>query len=329
MLVNRRFTCKSEEAKRMITFEKPNMQIAQYDVTSNYGKFIIEPLDRGFGVTLGNALRRVLLSSLPGAAITDVQIQGVMHEFSTVDGVVEDVTTIILNLKKVILKMIGDETDTIEIHVDKEGVVTAGDIQCDITNIEVINPDLVIATIAKGGELHMKMTVKKGRGYVRADYNKDEDQPLGVIAIDSIYTPVEAVQYNVDTRISRDKTYDRLNIEVTTNGSVSPISALAIASKIMNQHLDELTHLDEDAVLADFMHESEKTENTQVTDVNIEDLDLSVRSYNSLKRAGIHTLQELLTYSYEDMTKIRNLGKKSLKEIEERLLSKGHTFRRD
>jgi len=313
----------------MITFEKPDMQIEQYDVTGNYGKFSFEPLEKGFGITLGNALRRVLLSSLPGAAITGVQIQGVMHEFATVEGVVEDVTTIVLNLKKVIFKMDDNEPTTVEIHANEEGVVTAGDIELDTTVLEVINPDQVIATLAPGGELHMKMTVKKGRGYVRSEYNKDEDQPIGVIPIDSIYTPVQAVDYNVDTRISRDKTFDRLNLEVHTNGSISPISAVALAAKILSQHLDELVNLDEEAIITNFLHESEKPENEQIADVNIEDLDLSVRSYNSLKRAGIHTLQTLLTYSYEDMTKIRNLGKKSLKEIEERLTSKGHTFRRD
>jgi len=313
----------------MITFEKPNMQIDQYDVSDNYGRFTIEPLERGFGITLGNALRRVLLSSLPGVAITGVQIQGVMHEFATVDGVVEDVTTIVLNLKNVIFKMQGNEPTTVEIHANGEGVVTAGDIELGSPNLEVVNPDQVIATLADGGKLDMKMTVKKGRGYVRSEYNKDEDQPLGVIPIDSIYTPVQAVDYNVDTRISRDKTFDRLNLEIRTNGSISPIGAIALASKILSQHLDELVNLDEEAILTDFLHESEKPENEKIIDINIEDLDLSVRSYNSLKRAGIHTLQTLLTYSYEDMTKIRNLGKKSLKEIEERLTSKGYSFQRD
>jgi len=313
----------------MITFEKPNMQIDQYDVADNYGRFTIEPLDRGFGITLGNALRRVLLSSLPGVAITSVQIQGVMHEFATVDGVVEDVTTIVLNLKNVIFKMQGNEPTTVEIHADGEGVVTAGDIELGSSNIEVVNPDQVIATLATGGKLDMKMTVKKGRGYIRSEYNKDDDQPLGVIPIDSIYTPVQAVDYNVDTRISRDKTFDRLNLEIRTNGSITPIAAIALASKILSQHLEELVGLDEDAILTDFLHESEKPENEKIIDINIEDLDLSVRSYNSLKRAGIHTLQTLLTYSYEDMTKIRNLGKKSLKEIEERLASKGYSFHRD
>lgn len=313
----------------MITFEKPEMQVTEYDVDGYHGKFSIEPLEKGFGVTLGNALRRVLLSSLPGSAITDVQIQGVMHEFSTVPGVVEDVTNIILNLKRVILKMDGDEPTTVEIHVTNEGVVRAGDIECDPTIIEVINPELEIATIAKGGELHMKMTVKNGRGYVRSEFNKDESQPLGVIPIDSIYTPVDSVQYHVDTRISRDKTFDRLNLELDTNGSISPIKAVAMAAKILTQHLEELVSLDEEAVLTDFLHESEKPENNQVVDMNIEDLDFSVRSYNSLKRAGIHTLQTLLTYSYEDMTKIRNLGKKSMKEIEEKLQEKGYTLKRD
>lgn len=313
----------------MITFEKPEMQITAYDATNNHGKFSIEPLERGFGVTLGNALRRVLLSSLPGAAITDVQIQGVMHEFSTIDGVVEDVTNIILNLKRTIIKMTSEESTTIEIHSTTEGVVTAGDIEFDGTLIEIINPELVIATIAKGGELHMKMTVSNGRGYVRSEFNKNEDQPLGVIPIDSIYTPVDAVQYAVETRISRDKTYDRLNLELETNGSITPVKAIAMAAKILTQHLEDLVNLDEDAVVTDFLHESEKPESNQVADVNIEDLDLSVRSYNSLKRAGIHTLQTLLTYSYEDMTKIRNLGKKSMKEIEERLTERGHILQRD
>lgn len=313
----------------MITFEKPEMQISQYDVTESFGKFIIEPLERGFGVTLGNALRRVLLSSLPGAAITNVQIQGVMHEFSAIEGVVEDVTTIILNLKKVVFKMNVDTPITVEIHATSEGIVTAGDIAVDSTEAEIINADQEIATVASGGELHMKMFVQKGRGYVRADYNKDDSHPLGVIPIDSIYTPIQSVDYNVDTRISRDKTFDRLNLEVKTNGSVSPITAISAAAKIMTQHLEDLVSLDEDTMLKNFMHETEKPEGEKMADINIEDLDLSVRSYNSLKRAGIHTLQGLLAYSYEDMTKIRNLGKKSLKEIEERLTSKGHTFRRD
>lgn len=311
----------------MISFEKPELQISQYDVTDQEGTFRLEPLERGFGITLGNTLRRVLLSSLPGAAITDVQIDGVMHEFSTIEGVIDDVTAIILNLKKVIIKMESDEPDVIELHTTEAGDVLAGSIQHDTSNITIINPDLRIATLAKGGALHMKMTVKKGRGYVRADYNKVEGQPLGVIPIDSIYTPVENVEYNVDTRISRDKTFDRLNLHIKTNGSISPIAAIAMASKIMTQHLDFLVELDEQALVSNFMHENESTENNQVVDINIEDLDLSVRSYNSLKRAGIHSLQDLLNYTYEDMTKIRNLGKKSLKEIEERLQSKGYNLK--
>lgn len=310
----------------MLGFEKPEIKVTEYTESTNFGKFVIEPLEKGFGITLGNSLRRVLLSSLPGVAITDIQIDGVVHEFSTIEGVLEDVTTIILNLKKVILKAEDTESHVLEITSENEGVVTAGDIVCD-ANIEVINKDLHIATLAKGARFHMKMSVHRGRGYVRAEFNKHDGQALGVIPIDSIYTPVENVSYTVDTRISKDTTFDRLNLEIRTDGSVSPVAALAMAAKIMSQHLEDLVVLDERAIMTDFMIEKENVAAIKSSDMNIEELDLSVRSYNSLKRAGINTLNDLLAYSEDEMSKIRNLGKKSLKEILEKLVDMDLTLR--
>lgn len=310
----------------MLEFEKPTIEIKELVESDYFGKFTIEPLERGFGITLGNSLRRVLLSSLPGAAVTDIQIDGVVHEFSTIEGVLEDVTTIILNIKKLVLNMDNDDTQTLLIEAKGEGVVTAADIQCD-PSVEVTNKDLHIATLAKDANFRMTMTARRGRGYVRAEFNKQDNQPVGVIPIDSIYTPVQKVSYTVDTRIGKTQTYDRLNLEVQTDGSVNPQEAVATAAKIMMDHLEAVVAINDTAAAWNFMIEKEDSTKTKATEMSIEELDLSVRSYNSLKRAGINSLQELLDFSEEDMMKIRNLGKKSLKEIIDKIHELGLQLR--
>ena len=313
----------------MIEFEKPN--IHKVEETDSYGKFVVEPLERGYGTTLGNSLRRVLLASLPGAAITSIQIDGVLHEFSTVEGVTEDVTQIILNLKKVSLKLDSEGQKDLEIDVKGPAEVTAGDIQGD-GEVEVLNPDLYIATVADGAELHIKMTADKGRGYLSANDNKArmDDLAIGVLPIDSIYTPIERVNYTVENaRVGQRNDYDKLTLDVWTDGSLTPTEAVSLGAKILTEHLTMFVNLTEEAQNAQVMVEKEETHKEKMLEMTIEELDLSVRSYNCLKRAGINTVKELTDRTEADMMKVRNLGQKSLEEIKLKLNDLGVSFRQD
>lgn len=313
----------------MIEFEKP--KIHKIEETKDYGKFIIEPLERGYGTTLGNSLRRILLSSLPGAAITDVQIDGVLHEFSTVEGVLEDVTVIILNLKKVALKIDSEDAQALEINVVGPMDVTAGDINGS-SDVEILNPDLHIATVAEGASFHVRMNADKGRGYVSASDNKakNDEMPIGVLAIDSIYTPIERVNYQVEkTRVGQKNDYDKLTLDVWTNGSITPSEAISLSAKILTEHLTLFVDLTDEAKNAEIMIEKEETHKEKMLEMTIEELDLSVRSYNCLKRAGINTVQELTNKSEADMMKVRNLGRKSLEEVKAKLADLGLSLRHD
>ena len=315
----------------MIEFEKPN--IHKIEETNNYGEVVVEPLERGYGTTLGNSLRRILLASLPGAAVTSVQIDGVLHEFSTVKGVTEDVTKIILNLKKLKLKIDSKDNDThtLSINVTGPADVTAADITTD-SETTILNPDLHIATVAEGATLHMTMTANKGRGFVSAEENKarNDDMPIGVLPIDSIYTPIERVNYQVeDTRVGQRDDFDKLTLDVWTNGSISPSDAISLAAKILSQHLDMFVDLTDRAQKANVMVEKEETHKEKMLEMSIEELDLSVRSYNCLKRAGINTVQELTDKSMADMMEVRNLGRKSLEEIENKIDALGLSFRKE
>ena len=301
----------------MIQFEKPNYKITDYVEKNNYGRFVLEPLERGFGATIGNALRRVMLSSLPGSAITSVKIDGVLHEFQTIEGVVEDVTTIILNLKNVVIKKHCEGDKILRLNATTEGVVKAGDFECD-PDVEIINKDLVIANIAKGGKLIMEMNVSSGKGYVRADDNKEllSDRKIGVIAIDSLYSPIERVAYEVeDARVGQSENYDKLIIDVWTNSSIKPEEAIALASRILIEHLEIVANVNNIANVTGLMKEKEEDPKVKALETPIEELDFSVRAYNCLKRAGVHTLQDLVNKSDAEVMKIRNLGKKSLKEV--------------
>ena len=315
----------------MIEFEKPNYKITDYVESNFYGKFEIEPLERGFGTTLGNALRRVMLSSLPGSAISSVKIEGVLHEFQTIEGVLEDVTTIILNLKQVVVKNHSKEIKTIRISKTEEGPVTAGDIAHD-SDIEIINPDLVIANVAKGGKLIMEMTVSNGRGYVRSEENKKllDIRKVGVIAIDSIFTPIDRISYDVEpARVGQNENYDKLILNVWTKGSMKPEEAIALASRILIEHFNILTNLSNIADMTGMMIEKTEDPKVKALETTIEDLDFSVRAYNCLKRANIHTLQDLVNKSENDMMKILNLGKKSLKEVLDKVRDLGLVLRND
>ena len=315
----------------MIEFEKPNYKITDYVESNFYGKFEIEPLERGFGTTLGNALRRVMLSSLPGSALSSVKIEGVLHEFQTIEGVVEDVTTIILNLKQVVIKNHSDETKVVRINATKEGPVTAGDIEHD-ADIEIINPDLVLANVADGGKLIMEMTVSNGRGYVRSEENKRilDIKKVGVIAIDSLFSPIERISYDVEpARVGQNETYDKLILNVWTNGAMRPEEAVALASRILIEHFNILTNLSNIADMTGMMIEKTEDPKVKALETTIEELDFSVRAYNCLKRANIHTLQDLVNMSENDMMKIRNLGKKSLKEVLDKVRDLGLVLRND
>ena len=315
----------------MVEFEKPNYKITDYVESNFYGKFELEPLERGFGITIGNALRRVMLSSLPGAAISSVKIEGALHEFQTLEGVVEDVTTIILNLKKIVIKKHVEEMKVIHLNVTKEGPVTAGDIECD-SDVEIINKDLVIANVAKGGKLVMEMTVTSGRGSVKSEENKKlpDIKKVGVIPIDSIYSPIERISYDVESaRVGQDESYDKLILNVWTNGSIKPEEAVALASRILIEHFNILTNLSNIANVTGMMIEKTEDPKVKALETTIEDLDFSVRAYNCLKRAGIHTLQDLVNKSENDMMKIRNLGKKSLKEVLDKVRDLGLVLRDD
>ena len=309
----------------MIEFEKPNIKCLEIDETRNYAKFVCEPLERGYGVTIGNSLRRILLSSLPGAAITSIKIDGVLHEFSTIPNVVEDVPELIVNLKGVRLKMDGVEEKVIRIDAG-EGEITAGDIITDGT-VEVLNKDLHIATVAEGGHLKIEMTVDKGRGYNTAENNKKPNQDISVLPIDSIYTPVKKVNYTVEnTRVGQMVDYDKLIIEVWTDGSLKPYEALSLAAKVMTGHLELFIDLSETTKNTQVMVEKEESKKEKVLEMSIEDLELSVRSFNCLKRASIATVEDLISKSESDMMKVRNLGKKSLDEVTEKLHSLGLDF---
>ncbi len=315
----------------MIKFEKPQFKVSEYVEDRNYGKFEIEPLERGFGTTLGNALRRVMLSSLPGDAITSVHIDGVLHEFQTIDGVIEDVTQIILNLKSVVVKNHTNEPKIIKLNVNKEGTVTAADIEKD-ADIEIINPEQEIATLVKGGKLNMEMTVSNGRGYVRAEANKKllGDVKLNTIAMDSNFSPIERVNYEVEAaRVGQDDTYDKLTMEIWTNGSMKPEEAIALASRIIIEHFEILTKIDEIADATGLMKQNVDDSKTKALEMSIDELEFSVRAYNCLKRANINTLQDLTQKSENEMMKIRNLGKKSLKEVIDKVKEMGFSFRNE
>ncbi len=311
----------------MIGMEKPKIETVVLAEDNSYGKFVVEPLERGYGITLGNSLRRILLSSLPGAAVTSVKIDGVLHEFSTLPGVVEDVTDIILNLKQLSLRMHSDEPKVLRLHAEGEGEVTAGDIHTD-ADVEILNPDLHIATLDKGGRLIAEITVSKGRGYVPADQNKTPDMPIGVIPVDSIFSPIRRVNYTIEhTRVGNKTNYDKLTLEVWTNGAIRPDEACSWAAKILKEHLELFISLTEDADEIEVMQEKEDDERHKLMEMTIEELDLSVRSYNCLKRAGINTIAELVSKTDEEMMKVRNLGKKSLEEVKTKLAAFGLSLR--
>lgn len=314
-----------------LKFEKPKTQIEEIKEQGNYGRFVISPLERGFGLTIGNALRRILLSSLPGTAFVSAKIEGVQHEFENLDGVVEDIITVILNLKRVILKTDSEDPNfetVLEINAGA-GEVTAGDIIHDL-DISIINPEQHICTVAEGSSINMFLKVRKGVGYVSAEKNKAYVKEEGVIAIDSIYTPIKNVSYEVEkTRVDNDASYDKLTIEVETNGSIDAKEAIAIASKMMIEHLEVVVELSQKAMDNDYMVETEVDTTNSKLDKTIEDLDLSVRSYNCLRRASINTVADLTNKTEEDMMKVRNLGRKSLKEIKEKLESLGLSFHKD
>jgi DNA-directed RNA polymerase, alpha subunit, bacterial and chloroplast-type len=316
----------------MQKFERANFEVKEYVESEHYGKFVIEPLERGFGTTLGNALRRVLLSSLPGGAVHSIKVENVFHEFTAIPGVVEDVTAIVLNIKDLIIKIDTDEAYTLRIAAKGPCVLTAADIECP-TDVEILNKDLVIATLAEGGVLEIEMKAQNGRGYVSADANKalyqGSSQGIGTIYTDSIYTPVTKISYESEpTRVGQDANYDRLVFEIWTNGSISPQESLALGSKILIDHLELLTNVheavnDEESLIKDAVGES----NNKGLIMMIEDLDLSVRSYNCLKRAGIQTVEELVQRSEDEMMRVRNLGKKSLKEVKDKLIELGLGFK--
>lgn len=303
----------------MFDFEKPKIEIAEISEDKKFGRFVVEPLERGYGTTLGNSLRRIMLSSLPGAAVSQVKIDGVVHEFSAIPGVKEDVTEIIMNIKSLAIKNSNEtnEPKTAYIEFEGEGVVTAADIQAD-PDIEILNPELPIATLNGGtdSKLYMELTITKGRGYISADKNKNEDLPIGVIPIDSIYTPVERVNISVEnTRVGQITDFDKLTLDVYTNGTLGPDEAVSLAAKVLSEHLNSFIDLSENARTAEIMIEKEDNEKEKVLEMNIDELELSVRSYNCLKRAGINTVEELTNKTSEDMMKVRNLGRKSLEEV--------------
>ncbi len=308
----------------MIEIEKPKIECIEMSEDYTYGKFVVEPLERGYGTTLGNSLRRILLSSLPGVSVTSVKIDGVLHEFSTVPGVAEDVTEIVLNVKNLALKMHNDNSKLIKIDVQGEREITARDIIAD-TDIEIINPDLHIASLSSNSRLYMEMTVERGRGYVTSERNKQQGQPIGIIPIDSIFTPVSKVNYSVEnTRVGQVADFDKLTLEVWTNGTIKPDEAISLGAKILSEHLKLFITLTEHVGNVEIMVEKEEDTKAKILEMTIEELDLSVRSFNCLKRAGINTVEELTQRSEDDMMKVRNLGKKSLEEVQQKLQVLGY-----
>ena len=313
----------------MLNFEKPIYKITDYVENNNYGKFELEPLERGFGTTIGNALRRVMLSSMPGSAIVAVKIEGAMHEFQTLEGVVEDVTAIVLNLKSVVVKNNSEEVQTIKLSVSEERVVTAADIETN-GEVEIVNPDQVIATLSKGGKLEMEMLVANGRGYVPSNENKKyiENDKIGYIPIDALYSPIERISYDVEgARVGQDASYDKLIMNVYTNGSLRPEEAMALASKILIEHLNIITNLSEIADTTGIMNAKQEDSKQKKLETSIDDLDFSVRAYNCLKRSNVNTLGDLTEKTELEMMKIRNLGKKSLKEVMDKIKEMGLKFR--
>ncbi|MBF8983513.1 DNA-directed RNA polymerase subunit alpha [Lutibacter sp. B2] len=303
----------------MIEIEKPNIECVELSNDGTYGKFVVEPLERGYGITLGNCLRRILLSSLPGVAVKWVKIDGVLHEFSTVPGVKEDVIEIVLNLKSLSANLHASEEKIVRIDAQGPGKVTAGDIIAD-ADVEILNSDLHIATLEDGAKLEMEIALANGRGYVPSENNKTEDMPIGVLPVDSIYTPVTKVSYNVeDTRVGQIADYDKLTLDIWTDGSIKPDEGVSLAAKIMNDHLKLFIDLTDHVENVEIMVEKEEDKKEKVLEMTIEELELSVRSYNCLKRAGINSVQELAGKSEEDMMKVRNLGKKSLEEVQQKL----------
>ncbi len=314
----------------MIEIEKPRLDFEVLSDDGSYGKFTVAPLERGFGTTLGNSLRRVLLSSLPGYAASAIKIDGVQHEFTTIPGVKEDVTEIVLNVKELIVKLHGDGPKVVTIDAEGEQVVTAADIKHD-SEVEIINPDLVLATLNSDGKLHMEITLNRGRGYVSADRNKQNEQPvIGVISVDSIYTPVIKVKYTVEPcRVGNSMDFDSLAIEVWTNKTIDAQSAVSLAAKVLTEHLNIFVELSEEAKNAEIMYEKEEVKKEKVLETTIEELDLSVRSFNCLKRAGINTVEDIIQRTEEDMMKVRNLGRKSLEEVIQKLESLGLSLKKD
>lgn len=315
----------------MFDFEKPNIEIAEISEDKKYGRFVVEPLERGYGTTLGNSLRRIMLSSLPGTAVSQVKIEGVLHEFSSIPGVKEDVTEIVMNIKNLAIRNNSTTNDPkiAYIEFEGEGVVRASDIQVD-SDIEIMNPDLVIANLNGGADskLYMELTITKGRGYISADKNKTEDTPIGVIAVDSIYTPIERVNLKVEnTRVGQITDYDKLTLDVYTNGTIQPDEAVSLAAKVLSEHLSLFIDLSERGIQADIMAEKPNDPKGKVMDMNIDELELSVRSYNCLKRAGINTVEELCNKTADDMMKVRNLGRKSLEEVLAKLTELGLQLR--
>ncbi len=309
----------------MLDFEKPKLECVE--MSENYGRFVVEPLERGFGMTLGNSMRRVLLSSLPGVAATSIRIDGVLHEFSTIEGVKEDVTEIILNLKGLICKLHSQGPKKVVIDAAGECEVTAGDILPD-ADVEIVNPELHLATLDENGKLHMEIMLDHGRGYVVADRNKRPDMPIGEIAVDSIYTPITKVNFTVDnTRVGQITDYDKLTLEIWTNGSIKPDEAASYAAKILTEHLMLFINLTDRIQGVEIMVEKEESKKEKILEMNIEDLDLSVRSYNCLKRAGINTVEELVQRDEDEMMKVRNLGRKSLEEVQQKLAQLGLSLR--
>ena len=313
----------------MLNFEKPTYKITDYIENNNYGKFELEPLERGFGMTIGNSLRRVMLSSMPGSAIVAVKIDGVMHEFQTIDGIYEDVTSIILNLKNIVVKNNSEEVKTAHLSVKEERVVTAADIVTD-PDVEIINPDQVIATLSKGGKLDMEFIIANGRGYVPAGENKKfiEKEKIGFIAIDALYSPIEKISFDIENaRVGQDASYDKLIMNVYTNGSIRPEEAMALGSKILIEHLNIITNLSEIADTTGIMNAKQEDSKLKKLETSIDDLEFSVRAYNCLKRAGVNTLGDLTEKTELEMMKIRNLGKKSLKEVIDKIKDMGLKFR--
>lgn len=304
----------------MIEIEKPRIECIEKSEDGSHGVFVVAPLERGYGTTLGNSLRRIMLSSLPGVAVSSIKIDGVLHEFSTIPGVKEDVTDIVLNIKELVCKLHGDAPKTVYIEAEGEGIIRAKDIKHD-SDVEIINQDLYIATLNADAKLYMEITINKGRGYVSAEKNKQMLQPLiGIIPVDSIFTPVPKVNYTVEnTRVGQNTDYDKLTLEVWTNGTLTADEAISLSAKILSEHLNLFIDLSDNAKNAEIMVEKEETKKTKVLEMTIEELDLSVRSYNCLKRAGINTVEDLIQRTEEDMMKVRNLGRKSLEEVKNKL----------